>query len=266
MNDNLQASELKIYAQQALHLMDLTSLNDDDTDQSIAALCKQANTQAGLPAALCIYKQFIPHAKACLASLNIASLPIATVVNFPHGNTDIDQVVLEIAQAISLGADEIDVVFPYKAFMAGDITIGADLVSACRRACPKHILLKVIIESGELKTHALISQASTIAINAGADFIKTSTGKVAINATLAAAKSMLEAIAASSSTTVGFKAAGGVKSAQDAAQYLDLAEQILGKDWITPRHFRFGASSLLGSLLKTLEHHQLKDNQSKSAY
>ncbi|BBI49224.1 hypothetical protein HORIV_16450 [Vreelandella olivaria] len=157
----------------------------------------------------------------------------------------------ETRDAVASGAHEVDVVFPYRALMAGDEETGLELVEMCKAACAGQALLKVIIESGELKEPALIKRASELAIEGGADFIKTSTGKVAINATLEAAEIMLKAIKASGQD-VGFKAAGGVKTAEDAAEYLALANNIMGPGWATPAHFRFGASSLLGNLLATL--------------
>lgn len=246
-------NSLQTTARRALSLMDLTSLNDDDTDAVIEALCQQADTQEGAPAAVCIYPQFIPTARESLNRLNLASVKIATVTNFPHGNADIAQAVKETEQAVALGADEVDVVFPYRNLIAGDETTGYELVKQCKAACTGSVLLKVIIETGELKTAALIKQASLTAIKAGADFIKTSTGKVAVNATPEAAEIMLSAIKASGKN-VGFKAAGGVKTAEDAAVYLSMAETIMGDDWPCAEHFRFGASSLLGNLLNTLGH------------
>lgn len=136
--------------------------------------------------------------------------------------------------------------------MAGNEQIGFDIVAACKAICGEHVLLKVIIESGELKTEALIKLASKISIDAGTDFIKTSTGKVPVNATLEATKWMLEAIKVSTKN-VGFKAAGGVKDAQVANDYLQLAEQVMGLGWVNVDHFRFGASSLLVNLLTTLD-------------
>ena len=183
----------------------------------------------------------------------IPNVRIATVTNFPHGNDDIDIAVAETRAAVAYGTDEVDVVFPYKALMAGDQAVGFELVKACKAACGESVLLKVIIESGELKTPELIRLASEIAIDAGADFIKTSTGKVPVNATLEAAKIMLDVIK-EKNPAVGFKAAGGVKNAAQAAEYLALATSILGDKWISPRTFRFGASSLLADLLATLGH------------
>lgn len=242
---------LKQTASRALRLMDLTSLNEDDTREKITALCNAANSAEGQVAALCIYPRFIPHAKKMLREFGTAGIKLATVVNFPHGEADVDVAVAETRAAIAYGADEVDLVFPYAALMAGDTSTGAEMVRACKAACGDK-LLKVIIESGELKTDALIRAASLIAIQAGADFIKTSTGKVAVNATLAAAEAML-AVIKETGAHCGFKAAGGVRTVEDAAAYLALADELMGKDWVSPAHFRFGASGLLSNLQACLQ-------------
>lgn len=246
-------SDIRAAAQRALTLMDLTTLNDDDTDARVVALCHQAKSPAGLTAAICIYPRFIPLARKTLREIGAADVRIATVTNFPHGNDDIEIAVAETRAAVAYGADEVDVVFPYRALMAGNETIGSELVRQCKAACGDRVLLKVIIETGELKSEALIRRASELAIAAGADFIKTSTGKVPVNATLESARIMMEVIKAKN-PKVGFKPAGGVKDAAVAGQYLAMAEEILGKDWVSARTFRFGASSLLASLLATLGH------------
>lgn len=246
-------NELYKVAQRALSLMDLTTLNTDDTEERVINLTTSAQTKFGHTAAICIYPQFIPAAKATLQAQGTLNIKVATVTNFPHGNDDIDVAVAETRAAIELGADEVDVVFPYRALMAGNEKIGFELVNRCKQACGSKVQLKVIIEVGELKTEALIKQASRISIEAGADFIKTSTGKVAVNATPEFARMMLEVIAEYRDThQVGFKAAGGVKSAEDAQIYIEMAEQIMGKAFVVPQFFRFGASSLLNNLLVTL--------------
>lgn len=247
-------------AKQALSLMDLTTLNDNDTDEKVIALCQSGNTEFGSPAAVCVYPRFVPIARKALKQAGISTVKIATVTNFPHGNDDIEIAVAETRAAVAYGADEVDVVFPYRALMAGNPNIGFELVKACKIECEKaNVLLKVIIETGELKTAELIRQASEIAIQAGADFIKTSTGKVAVNATLESAGIMLETIRdLGVADKVGFKAAGGVKTAEEAAQYLNLACEILGETWVNADHFRFGASSLLGNLLATLNGEEAK--------
>ena len=246
-------SDLKAAALRALKLMDLTTLNEDDTDEKVIALCHNAKSAVGNTAAICIYPRFIPIAKKTLREQGTPEVRIATVTNFPHGNDDIDIAVAETKAAVAYGADEVDVVFPYRALMAGNEEVGFELVKQCKEACGD-ILLKVIIETGELKEEALIKKASEICIKAGADFIKTSTGKVPVNATPEYARMMLEVIRDMDvAQSVGFKPAGGVRTAEDAAAYLAMADEILGDNWVDARHYRFGASSLLTNLLNTLE-------------
>lgn len=245
---------IKQYAQQALSLMDLTTLNENDTDEKVIALCQSARTDFGTPAAVCVYPRFVPIVRFALKQAGISAVKIATVTNFPQGNANIDIAVAETKAAVAYGADEVDVVFPYRALINGDEQIGFELVKACKAICAEsNVLLKVIIETGKLKSDELIRKASEISIQAGADFIKTSTGKVAINATPESAKIMLETIRdLGVADKVGFKAAGGVKTSEEAEIYLNLARDILGENWVNPAHFRFGASSLLGNLLATL--------------
>ncbi len=246
-------SDLKAAALRALKLMDLTTLNDNDTDEAVIALCKNAKTAVGNTAAVCIYPRFVPIAKKTLREQGTPEVRIATVTNFPHGNDDIAIAVAETKAAVAYGADEVDVVFPYSALIAGDETVGFELVKQCKEACGD-VLLKVIIETGELKEEALIKKASQICIEAGANFIKTSTGKVPVNATPEYARMMLEVIRDMGvAKTVGFKPAGGVRTAEDAQAYLAMADDILGGDWADNMHYRFGASSLLTNLLNTLE-------------
>ncbi|WP_163833186.1 deoxyribose-phosphate aldolase [Spartinivicinus ruber] len=240
-------------AQQAIQLMDLTSLNDDDTVEKIIQLCQQAHNTAADTAAVCVYPQFVPIAKQTLKEMGCDNILVATVTNFPSGSDNIAAAEAETRAAVADGADEVDVVFPYRALMAGNEQVGAELVAACKKACGEKTKLKVIIESGELKNPALIEKASLISIQAGADFIKTSSGKVPVNATIEAAEIMLNAIKVTGSHC-GFKAAGGVRNAEQAAEFLSLAKNILGSDWVNASHFRFGASSLLANLLTTLGH------------
>ncbi|WP_418139653.1 deoxyribose-phosphate aldolase [Oceanimonas smirnovii] len=239
-------------ATRILSLMDLTSLNDDDTDANIIALCHSAVTTAGSPAALCVYARFVPLAKTTLQELGVANhIRVATVTNFPAGDNDIAAAVQQTRTAIANGADEVDLVFPWRALMAGDEHIGLAMVKACKAVCGDR-LLKVIIESGALATPVLIQRASELAIDGGADFIKTSTGKVAVNATPEAAEVMLNVIR-DKGGHIGFKAAGGVRTLEQAEAYLALAARIMGPGWATPARFRFGASGLLRDLLKVLQ-------------
>lgn len=247
-------SDLKAAALRALKLMDLTTLNDDDTDAKVIQLCHDAKSPVGNTAAICIYPRFIPIAKKTLREQGTPEIRIATVTNFPHGNDDIEIAVAETKASVAYGADEVDVVFPYRALIAGNEKVGFDLVKACKEACGEKALLKVIIETGELKEEALIKKASQISIEAGADFIKTSTGKVPVNATPEYARMMLEVIRDMGvADKVGFKPAGGVRTAEDAELYLAMADDLLGESWVDSRHYRFGASSLLTNLLNTLD-------------
>ena len=244
-------SDLTTSSKLALTLMDNTSLNLDDTPEVIINLVKSSQTAAGNTAAVCVYPRMVPVAQKALKELGLSQVKVATVTNFPDGSDDIARAVRETEEAVALGADEVDVVFPYRALIAGNETVGFELVKAVKEACGAGVLLKVIIETGELKTEKLIRKASMTAIEAGANFIKTSTGKVPVNATPESARIMLQAIK-DSGQDVGFKPAGGVRTAEDAQVHLDIAAEIMGADWITPAHYRFGASSLLVNLLKTL--------------
>lgn len=239
-------------ARQALPLVDLTSLNATDTDADIESLCQQAKTPFGHPAAVCVYPQFIVTARRALTAHTLnGQVKIASVTNFPDGGADVMAAARETREAVASGADEVDVVLPYRTLIDGDEDTCLEFVEMCQAACGGQALLKIILETGELKEPALIKRASEIAIEGGADFIKTSTGKVEVSATLEAAEIMLNAIK-DSGQDVGFKASGGVRTTEDAAEYLALAADIMGPAWITPKHFRFGASSLLANLAATL--------------
>lgn len=232
-------------------VMDLTTLNETDATDTIEQLVASIQPLLGTPAAVCVYSEFVDDAKVFLAQRELNHIKVATVTNFPAGDAALSDVINETLVAIERGADEIDLVLPYKALAAGDDAKALEYVTASKAVCPEHVQLKVIIESGELKTPTLIKLATEIAIAGGADFVKTSTGKVAINATLDATKIMLEAIKASNKV-VGFKAAGGVKTVSEASDYLHLASDIMGADYLNPQTFRFGASSLLSQVYNVL--------------
>ena len=247
-SDPYNSANLRRIAQRLLPLIDLTSLNDSDDAGVIERLCDRARTPAGTVAAVCIHAPHIPVAKRALAG---SAVPIATVTNFPAGAADVGAAEAETIAAVALGADEVDVVFPYGALIAGDRTVGLDLVRAAKAACGPKVLLKVILETGQLKSPQLIRAASEIAIAGGADFIKTSTGKTQPGATLEAAQVMLEAIAAARGQRrwVGFKASGGVRTVSEAQAYLALADRILGDGFACAATFRVGASALLDDVL-----------------
>lgn len=235
-------------AERALPLIDLTDLTDGCKPESIDTLCAQARTPFGPGAAVCVFPRFVAQAKRLLAGTGVK---VATVVNFPAGGEDTGAVEAETARAIADGADEIDLVMAYRRLMAGSRGFAETQIVRVRRVSAPPVVLKVILETGRLGTPDLIRLASDIALGAGADFIKTSTGKVEVNATPQAAEIMLEAIRASG-RPAGFKAAGGIRTVCDAAVYLALADRIMGPGWTSPRTFRFGASGLLGDVLAHL--------------
>ena len=243
-------SEIGSEAARALSMLDLTSLGDDDTPASVGAMLKRAIAPAGPVAAVCVWPAFVAQAKSALAG---TAVRVATVSNFPHGRPDIAGAVEVTKQAVADGADEVDVVWPYGSWLNGNTAIAGDLVAACKGACGSTAHLKVILETGRLQTADAIAGSSRDAIAAGADFIKTSTGKTPISATLEAAHIMLEAIR-ESGKPVGLKPSGGIRTTEQAVAYLRLADSIMGPGWATPETFRFGASSLLDALLKTLGH------------
>jgi len=232
-------------AARILAALDLTSLGEDDTPEAIERLCAAA-AEGGHPAAVCVYPEHITTARRTLELEHAGEVAIATVVNFPDGGNDIARMLRETRRALAAGADEIDIVFPWRAYLGGDREGGALMLQECKSICGRKIL-KAILETGELGDPLLIREISFAALGAGADFIKTSTGKAKIGATPAAARTMLECIRERGGRA-GFKAAGGVRTLIDAGRYLALADEIVGAGWATPARFRIGASSLLAEL------------------
>jgi deoxyribose-phosphate aldolase len=235
-----------------ISLIDLTSLGESDTPEMIDTLCKKAVTPAGHVAALCIYPHFVPQVSKLIKT---PAIKIATVVNFPAGRDAIDNVVNVIKTSLQAGATEIDVVFPYERYLTGDRMGAQAFIRQCRTACADEVSLKVILETGAIPDLEMLLEISQDVILAGADFLKTSTGKAATGATLEAAAVMLLAIKGlqpNIKRILGFKASGGIRHLIDAAQYIELARQIMGRDWVSPATFRLGASQLLDVLLDTL--------------
>ena len=238
-------------ALRALGLLDLTSLELDDDAAVAADLCARACTPFGPTAAVCLYPHIVAAARANLAGTGVR---VATVINFPAGDTDLGQAAADTAAAVAAGADEVDVVWPFRAWLDGDRRTPQSLVYACRNAAPMPVRLKVILETGVLQAPDIVRDAAMAAIAAGADFIKTSTGKVPAGATPEAVEAMLDAIVAAGGGT-GLKVSGGVRTVADAAAYMAQADRRLGPGWISPARFRFGASGLLSALLSALEGH-----------
>jgi deoxyribose-phosphate aldolase len=232
----------------ALACLDLTSLNEADCDADIDALCAQARGPHGDVAAVCVWPRFVARARALLP----AGIRVAAVANFPDGALDTERALRNTAEIVDAGGDEVDLVLPYRAFIAGQSRACAALVGAVRRATEGRTL-KLIVESGEIRDLALVRAVCQLGLDAGVDFLKTSTGKSAVSATPEAARAMLETIAAHGrSSQAGFKAAGGVRYVADAALYIDLVREHLGAGALVPSRFRFGASSLLGDIEATL--------------
>jgi deoxyribose-phosphate aldolase len=235
-------------ARVALACLDLTSLNDDDDAAAIDALCARAVTRFGNVAAVCVWPRFVAQARAALPH----QIAVAAVANFPDGALDLALALADTQTIVDGGGDEVDLVLPWRAMQDGQHVEAAQLVAQVRKACIGK-RLKLIIESGELPSDHAIAQACAIGLDNGADFLKTSTGKTAHGASLAAARQMMGAIAAyRRGAAVGFKAAGGIRTVADAAGYIMLARQILGPGAAKPARLRFGASGLLGDILRLL--------------
>jgi len=251
-NPNARPNETHVLtasARIALACLDLTSLNDTDTEADITKLCQRAQSPFGPVAAVCVWPRLAAFARAQLP----AHIRVAAVANFPHGNADVAAAVQDTQQIVQAGAHEVDVVLPYQSLIAGDEAAVAQLLHAVRHACPG-LTLKVILETGELKTPVLMARASQLALDAGADFLKTSTGKTAHSATPQAASIMLATIAAHPSAKhhAGFKAAGGIRTVRETALYEALVLRHLGVEALTPKRFRIGASSLLADIESVL--------------
>lgn len=232
-------------ARLALQCLDLTSLNTADTSADIAALCQRAQSPFGPVAAVCVWPRFVAQARAALPD----TIRVAAVANFPAGDLDLQRTLSDVQTIVHAGANEVDVVLPYRALMQGQVQACAEFLAQVRAACGARVALKVILESGELGTPALIAQATQLALDAGADFVKTSTGKTPVSATPDAAETMLRTLAAHArGSTAGFKASGGIRSVADAQAYLQQAAAILGVQALVPQRFRFGASGLLNDI------------------
>ena len=252
--------ESKLFALDlAVRMMDLTTLEGSDTPGKVAALCSKAMrpdpSDLTVPpvAAVCIYPNLVPVAVDRVKASGVRVASVATA--FPSGQSPLEIKVEEAALVAEMGADEIDMVIDRGAFLAGDYAKVYDEVRRVKEACgDAH--LKVILETGELGTFDQVRRASILAMAAGADFIKTSTGKIQPAATLPVTLVMLEAIRDFEKATgrpVGMKPAGGIRTAKEAVQYLVVLYETLGPRWMTPDRFRFGASTLLNDVLMQIE-------------
>ncbi len=247
-------------------MMDLTTLKTDDTPASVTKLVNKVNAfrqsypEWPLPASVCVYPNFaatVKEARACDFNITVVS------ACFPSSQSFLEVKLKECEIAVEQGADEVDIVLALSAFLAGDYEAAAEEIRQVRACIDKvaakqgrQVHLKVILETGLLRKPELIAEASFLAMEAGADFIKTSTGKVDVNATPAAAYVMCECIAKYHEFTgkkIGFKPAGGISSAADALCYYSIVSTILGKEWLNKELFRFGVSRVANSLLAAVE-------------
>jgi len=256
-------ADAKIWAiDTAISMVDLTTLEGMDTPGKVRALCAKAlqpdPTDIMCPsvAAVCVYGDLVPVARAAVGDrIHVAAVATA----FPSGRASLEVKLIDTKESVAAGADEIDMVIDRGAFLAGDYRKVFDEITAVKDACGvAH--LKVILETGELKTYDNVRRASWLAMQAGADFIKTSTGKVSPASTLPVALVMLEAVrdfADQTGIQVGVKVAGGIRTSKDAIRYLVLVNETVGSAWLTPDYFRFGASSLLNDLL--LQRQRMRD-------
>ncbi len=248
----------------AISMIDLTTLEGADTPGKVRALCVKARfpdpTDASAPhtAAVCVYGDMVPYARQALgpdSPIRIAAVATA----FPSGRASQDVKILDVRDAVANGAHEIDMVIDRGAFLSGRYLQVFEEIQAVKRAC-EHAHLKVILETGELQTYDNVRRASWLAMMAGADFIKTSTGKVQPAATAPVVLVMLEAVRdwqAISGRRIGMKPAGGIRNTKDALKMLVLVNEVTGEDWLTPDLFRIGASTLLNDLL--LQRQRMRD-------
>jgi deoxyribose-phosphate aldolase len=239
--------QLMTAARLALSCLDLTDLNDHSSPADIEALCWRAQGANGaMPAvaAVCVWPRLASVARQQLPQ----SIAVAAVANFPGGDQTVENVLSEVAQIRQAGAQEIDLVLPYRPLMAGHVTACTDMLHSVR-AATTGLVLKVILETGELKQAVLIRQASQIALDCGADFLKTSTGKIAQGASLEATRIMLQTIQSHPcAQQLGFKASGGLRALSDVMPYLELVRDLLGAQALTASRCRIGASSLWSEL------------------
>jgi deoxyribose-phosphate aldolase len=249
----------KVFALElAVRMTDMTTLEGADTPGKVAALASKAirpdPSDASVPsvAAVCVYPNLVPIAFERVRGSGVKVASVATA--FPSGQSPLETKLDEVRWVVDQGADEVDMVIDRGAFLAGRYAKVYDEILRVKEAC-SGAHLKVILETGELGTYDNVRRASLLAIAAGADFIKTSTGKLPSSATLPVALVMLEAIRDVHEETgkrVGFKPAGGIRNAKQAVQHLVLVHETLGVDWLTPDLYRFGASSLLNDILMQL--------------
>ncbi|KPX15839.1 Deoxyribose-phosphate aldolase [Pseudomonas syringae pv. daphniphylli] len=238
-------------ARQVIRLLELLALNADDTEQRIVGICQRAWTPVGQVAAVCVQPRFVCLARTTLDRMQAHDIKVVAIVNFPHGSSNIQSVTSQVRAALLSGADEIDVVYPFRALLGGDRQPGLEMISACSSLCAGRVKLTATLETGDLRDSQMILNACRDAIVSGADFIKTSTGKSATHVTPQAARVMLESIA-DVGGQVGLKVAGGIRTFDEARFYMMLTHARFGRQWMNAGRVRLGGSSLLDDLLARL--------------
>jgi deoxyribose-phosphate aldolase len=232
-------------AARLLAALDHTRFDPEDSPESIRRHCADAAAGPGRPAAVCVYPVHAAVARAALDAADAANVAVAAVANFPDGGDDPARALKDIRRALAAGSAEIDLVIPWRSYLAGDRSACTRMLAQCREATAGR-LLKVIVESGDLRTSDRIRELASLALDAGADFIKTSTGKTPIGATPEAVRTILDCLKARGHG--GLKVSGGIRTLSQAAAYLELTERVCGADWATPVRFRIGSSSLLAAI------------------
>jgi len=248
--DTTQGRVSIINLQKMVSVIDLTSLQATDTDASIIALCARATLAIGHVAAVCVYPRFVPLA---VEQFSGTPIKVATVANFPGGMVPYDAVMLDIARNIAAGVNEIDIVFPYLRYFSGDKQYARSLIAACKVACGSKVILKVIMETGAFSDLATLSAATEDAVKAGADFIKTGTGKIKVGASLEAAATILLVIQKLQPIlkhSIGLKVSGGIQNITEALQYMNLASKMMGAEWVNKNTFRIGTSKLVDDIVE----------------
>ena len=235
-------------ARRAIPLIDHMDLSSTATATSIDRLCLEAVTAYGSVAAVTVAPRYVARARKALIGTGVR---VATLVNFPRGEDEPSEILSETAEAIQDGVDELELVLPYRAFLDGRMDLAESTIRAVRSACLTRARFGVVLETGEIGH--LTKLAARLALEAGADFLTTSTGWAKVNASVEAARAVLSVVDAIGRTGIGFKVTGDLATIDDAASYLALADDAMGTGWARPRHFRLGSPGLLDVLIGVME-------------
>lgn len=235
-------------ARRAISLIEHTDLEPTATATSVDRLCSEAVTAYGSVAAVSVLPRHVSRARKALAGTGVR---VVTAVNFPRGEDELDEILAEAGKAIVDGVDELELVLAYRSFLEGRVEAAEKAIRAVKASCLTRCRFGVILETGEIGHLAKV--AARLALEAGADFLTTSTGTVKVNASVEAARDVLKVIATDGRTGIGFKLRGELGSIDDAANYLSLVDDAMGSNWARPRHFRLASPTLLSAVLGVLD-------------